>query len=735
VDKDGDLDLCYTFYYGDSSKPGADFLLINKGYGNNWEVDTSLQQKTSGWNVQTIFADFNNDDLNDLFIINRWRKPQLLINNGITFIDESAKRLSPHELSENYSAGAVDFDNDGDLDLFVSSDQTILQIFKNDGHGYFHEASAQLPIDFSQLHQRVGQNILLNFADFNNDGFVDILINLTSMQNALHLLINDSAKQFIDQTNLYKLKPAQANISVTADFDADGDLDILTAHYPGFNKFWNNNLNEKNFIRVIPKGVLSNASGLGCKIYLYQNYNGKEKLVGYRQLGSNEFSLQAQAELVAHFGVDTSAHYNLRVKFYGGKEKYISNICPGQTIVVEEYAGVTAALIMLPGSLYRLFINRELQIYLAIIVFSILIILGGIRLGINLYHWNIKLSSILVAASVSVLWFIIILTLRSEHFGVKYGFPVLFTFFSMFLPHLLFFLSSRQLKNPLVKEKLEEELLQLFITFSHGAWALRNLNGLQLYFQNVTQDNLGSEKYAEHIFQRVKTYNDLTKNNLTKILGILNELKIESIHAANLASDLQTLNGFLLGVNATTKLQLVQREQYISIAQTIARIKNHIANLRENIYIRFSCNPNKIIEETLLIYKNEAEEAGIALHYQKEISEELSVLLKGDELAEILANLLTNALRASKKGSTITLHLYRVVPKIHIDVIDEGMGIPTQNWQKIFERGFSQSKSTGEGLFYVKQTLEKYGGRVSIKRSEPGVGTTMSLDLNEGTTK
>jgi len=92
-------------------------------------------------------------------------------------------------------------------------------------------------------------------------------------------------------------------------------------------------------------------------------------------------------------------------------------------------------------------------------------------------------------------------------------------------------------------------------------------------------------------------------------------------------------------------------------------------------------------------------------------------------------------LRASKKGSTITLHLYRVVPKIHIDVIDEGMGIPTQNWQKIFERGFSQSKSTGEGLFYVKQTLEKYGGRVSIKRSEPGVGTTMSLDLNEGTTK
>lgn len=496
IDMDGDLDICATYYYGEKDKPGFDLFFVNKWWGNSWEIDSSYKQITSGWNMQSIFADFNNDDLTDWFIINKWKKPKLLINNGERFIDESESRLLPNTANENYAAGAADLDNDGDLDLVVTSDQSELQIFQNDGKGFFKDISLDIQLKSPSLIHRTGHPIQLNIADFNNDSFDDILIFSPHYENSSCLLISDSGKTYSDQTADYRFKTNNSLTTVSGDFDDDGDIDIYNARY-GKNSFWQNNLNENNFIKISLHGVLSNTNAIGAKIWLYAITDTGKSIAGYKQIGSNEFGYAIQSDLIAHFGVNATKTYSAKIKFLNGKEFEIDNINPGSRLVIKEYENLANFLIMLPGDVLRILINHEVQAYFLVLILSLIIIFGGMKFGVSKFHWNFRLTSLFTAINLSLAWIIIFLTLDSQIFYLKYFLPLAIVLGGVMIPVLVFTISRKQLSSLPTTEKLEDELLQLLITFSHGEWALRNINSLQLFFQNFSKANLASQKYLD----------------------------------------------------------------------------------------------------------------------------------------------------------------------------------------------------------------------------------------------
>jgi signal transduction histidine kinase len=74
---------------------------------------------------------------------------------------------------------------------------------------------------------------------------------------------------------------------------------------------------------------------------------------------------------------------------------------------------------------------------------------------------------------------------------------------------------------------------------------------------------------------------------------------------------------------------------------------------------------------------------------------------------------------------------YRNSPKICIDVADNGIGIPEEKWETIFQKGYSENGSTGLGLALARETLQKYGGRIFVKQSNANEGTTFTIELNE----
>lgn len=104
-------------------------------------------------------------------------------------------------------------------------------------------------------------------------------------------------------------------------------------------------------------------------------------------------------------------------------------------------------------------------------------------------------------------------------------------------------------------------------------------------------------------------------------------------------------------------------------------------------------------------------------------------------LGQVFDNLLGNAIKFSPGGSTITVRVWRDGDSVRADVEDQGIGIPADKLDRIFDRFYQVNGSTtrryagtGLGLAIVKSIVESHGGQVSAE-SEVGVGSTFSFVL------
>lgn len=133
-----------------------------------------------------------------------------------------------------------------------------------------------------------------------------------------------------------------------------------------------------------------------------------------------------------------------------------------------------------------------------------------------------------------------------------------------------------------------------------------------------------------------------------------------------------------------------------------------------------------------------------SLQYMRtRISEKVNIELKLDEnesqtmLSEslfewVMENLMKNAVDAMSGSGTLTISTGRDKDKIFIDVADTGKGIHRKNFKNVFNPGFTTKKrGWGLGLTLVKRILEEYHrGKIYVKESEPGKGTTFRIELN-----
>ena len=106
-----------------------------------------------------------------------------------------------------------------------------------------------------------------------------------------------------------------------------------------------------------------------------------------------------------------------------------------------------------------------------------------------------------------------------------------------------------------------------------------------------------------------------------------------------------------------------------------------------------------------------------------------------EKYERILLNLLSNAIKFSPKGRGITVGLRRRDGCVMVDVADEGIGIPEDKLEMIFERFGQvdsslsrQAEGTGIGLSLVKLFVEALGGAISVN-SAVGIGSTFTVSL------
>ncbi len=97
----------------------------------------------------------------------------------------------------------------------------------------------------------------------------------------------------------------------------------------------------------------------------------------------------------------------------------------------------------------------------------------------------------------------------------------------------------------------------------------------------------------------------------------------------------------------------------------------------------------------------------------------------------VLENLIRNAVDAMEGDGSITIDIAPEGGVTHVDVTDTGKGIPASQLRTVFEPGFTTKKrGWGLGLSLSKRIIEQYhGGRIFVKKSAPGKGTTFRISL------
>jgi signal transduction histidine kinase len=111
-----------------------------------------------------------------------------------------------------------------------------------------------------------------------------------------------------------------------------------------------------------------------------------------------------------------------------------------------------------------------------------------------------------------------------------------------------------------------------------------------------------------------------------------------------------------------------------------------------------------------------------------DVPEHLPARANADQLAQVLANLLSNAARYTPSGGTVTVHAERRPADLLVSIENSGEGIPPEDLDRVFERFYRVEKSrdrarggAGIGLAIVKQLVESAGGRVG---AESAAGNT-----------
>lgn len=279
INKDGNLDafVCHDV------DPNVYFM--NNGSGTLSFNQGGLGDHTEGGNYGSIWVDYDNDGDSDLFIAKcrggatTANINELHRNNGngtFTNVSIAANMADP---IQTWSSAWGDFDNDGDMDALVgasSNTNGMHKLMRNNGNGTFSDVTAGSGYDTF-----LSMGIEHVAHDFNNDGFVDVF------GAGNKVMINNGNMTFTP----HSVTPTNGPIG---DLNNDGFLDVQNG-----NVIYYNNPNANNWIKINLKGIQSNSNGIGARVEIYGAW-GKQ----IRDVRSGD-GFRNMSTLNTHFGIGT----------------------------------------------------------------------------------------------------------------------------------------------------------------------------------------------------------------------------------------------------------------------------------------------------------------------------------------------------------------------------------------------------------------------------------------------
>ena len=330
-DNDGDLDLYLGLH------AGTDRLLRNNGAGIYSDVaGTAMVPVNSANGHGLAWGDYDDDGDIDLFVTNLSPDANVFYqNDGSGTLVEVGSGTNLADTGESYGGAWADYDNDGDLDLYMSNGVVgTNRLYRNNGDTTFDNVESTAGVD----DMANGKGV--TWGDYDGDGNVDLYVtNPPDPVNGFapdnRLYHNNGDGTFADRAFTEGVADGAGDNwgALWGDYDNDGDLDLYVLNTNGgANRLFRNNTDgATQWLQVELTGTVSNRSGIGTQVFVTTGATTQRRDV------SGGSGLFTQNSLPVEFGFgSTTVVDQLTVKWPSGTVQTLSNVASNQVLPLTE---------------------------------------------------------------------------------------------------------------------------------------------------------------------------------------------------------------------------------------------------------------------------------------------------------------------------------------------------------------------------------------------------------------
>jgi hypothetical protein len=333
------------------------WLFRNRGNGTFEDVTaTSGVFDTSSKSLGVAMFDFDHDGWPDLLVANDTQPNKLYRNlrNG-KFKDVAVEAGLAFSADGKARAGmgvdTGDIDNSGRTSVAITNfDNEMVGLYKAGASGTYDDVSMAAGIGAASKNT-LGFGCC--FADLNLDGLLDLVVANGHIDETVrnirgnvgyaqppHLFLNQGGDKFKDLASEAGASFAQPKVGrglAFADFDHDGDLDLLLTTNNGPAYLYRNDGGKRNSIRLHLRGVKSNRDAIGANVRIFCNGQSQSRLV---RGGSSYLS---QSELPVTFGLGAEQKVDrITVEWPSGTTEEHRHLAAGNSYQLTENKGIEA---------------------------------------------------------------------------------------------------------------------------------------------------------------------------------------------------------------------------------------------------------------------------------------------------------------------------------------------------------------------------------------------------------